>query len=405
MNKNNIKNLIIVLIRCVKNFSKTLVANIKKCFSCFVFLFRVVFSKTITLEKPEKDLNKIWPDKGNLPKVKVFEHLNVSVDLSIIIPMYNSEEYIVNCIESVLKQKTDFSYEIILVDDGSTDDTRLKIQKFLDSGVVKLIKQTNHGQSYSRNRAIEKASGRYIMMLDSDDLLLPDALQTMMRIAVEKNADIVEGTFKRFRNVFELENIEKAKLVLKKYSSTENPKFVLTSTGYSCGMVYKRELWSTLRYPEGYIFEDVITKFILRRKAKSAYKINIPVYAYRINDKSSSHKNLNLKHIDSIWVLPKIFSLCESEGAPFDGVFYLLALNHITILNYITVGRMSQEISQAAFYEMQIQLKSIYKYRPKHIPLAFFVLEQAVLKGRWDIWKDCSAMVVEYRMLKKWRER
>ena len=352
---------------------------------------------------PEKPLQDFFPDVGNLSKIIPFQTVIPEYDISIIIPMYNAAEYIVPCLESVLQQDLNASYEVLLIDDGSTDDTLERIAPYLARSEFKLIRQENHGQSYARNRAIEQSAGKYLFFLDADDLLLPGALEILFREAKKQKADIVECEKIRFHDVLE-PRITPNHYRLHLFNAAEQPLAVLTSTGYSAGILFDRNLWKTLRFPEGYIFEDVITKFILRRKANCIAKLDVALYGYRINHSSSSHQTLNLKHLDSVWVFPQIFALCKSEGVSLDSVFYLLALNHITILNAITVGRMPDDIAMAGFCEMQKQLKQLLPYRPKRIPKTFRILEKAVLQGNLEAWKLAADTVISYRLLSKWRE-
>ena len=115
--------------------------------------------------------------------------------VSIIIPVYNSETYVEECICSALNQ-TYRNLEIIVVNDGSTDDSihiieRLKLQ---DNRIV-CISQSNQGNSFARKTGVEKALGKYIQYLDADDTLINDAIERLVSKAEETNADIVSAPF------------------------------------------------------------------------------------------------------------------------------------------------------------------------------------------------------------------
>jgi glycosyltransferase involved in cell wall biosynthesis len=92
--------------------------------------------------------------------------------VSVIIPTYNRANYICEAIDSILAQ-TYADYEIIVVDDGSTDGTRQALQRWIDDGTICYYYQENRGESAARNHGIRKARGQYIAFLDSDDLFLP----------------------------------------------------------------------------------------------------------------------------------------------------------------------------------------------------------------------------------------
>ena len=121
-------------------------------------------------------------------------------DLQIIIPAYNVEKYLDQCLESVLNQKTRYSYNIVVIDDGSTDQTCKIADFYASDSRIKVIHQKNRGFSGARNKALENITGKYVMFVDSDDVLLPDAIQNLMDTAYSINADIVESGFYTFRN-------------------------------------------------------------------------------------------------------------------------------------------------------------------------------------------------------------
>ena len=96
--------------------------------------------------------------------------------LSIIIPAYNAEAYLPQCLDSILAQKHQ-GCEVIVVDDGSTDGTAALLERYPD---VKIVHQENHGMSTARNRGLDEARGEYILFVDSDDLLTDGALATLV---------------------------------------------------------------------------------------------------------------------------------------------------------------------------------------------------------------------------------
>lgn len=100
--------------------------------------------------------------------------------VSAIVPTYNAARYVTECLDSIAAQKGGISMETIVVDDGSTDDTREKVRAF---GAVRLIEQANAGPSAARNRGISEATGEYVAFLDSDDLWTEDKLAVQMEIA------------------------------------------------------------------------------------------------------------------------------------------------------------------------------------------------------------------------------
>ena len=401
------------LIRYLICVNIVLIKTTKLCFIWIirhvVIILRIIqcvflLKKTSEPINAEYDIGYYYCDRGKLSDNQGYYFKQTRFDLSIIIPFYNADKYIEECLNSILSQKTDFSYEIILVDDGSEDGSLTKINGFLNRTNIKLIKQENAGQSVARNKALQYTCGIYLMFVDADDVLLPNAIESLMIVAKETNSDIVEGSIVRFYNQISDEMIKESRGKSHIESNSKNPKFVLTSYGYSWAKVYRRELWTTLRFPEGYIFEDVITKYILRRKANQVAYIEDVVYGYRQNSQSSSHGSNRLKKLDSIWVLPKVFELCKQENAPRDDVFYLLSLNHIGLLNYITTKSQSTEIRLSCFAEMRKQLLSIQDCRPKRMPLMFRLLDRSILENKFEAWESIAETIQKLHLLKKWRE-
>lgn len=119
------------------------------------------------------------------------------MDLSIIIPVYNVEEYIHACIESIYEQGLeDASFEVIIVDDGSEDKSLERIAGFSGQHPnMTIIHQSNQGLSAARNNGLAAAKGEYVMLMDSDDLLFRDSLPLLLDKALESKADLVSADF------------------------------------------------------------------------------------------------------------------------------------------------------------------------------------------------------------------
>ncbi len=135
------------------------------------------------------------------------------IKISIIVPFYNAEKHINNCLNTLLKQNFNESYEIIMVNDASTDNSINEIKKN-NSQIIKIFSLTkNTGQSAARNLGIKNASGKYIFFMDVDDTIEIDTLSTLYNIAVKNDCDVVFCDFKRIEasvnqrnNIFNYEN-------------------------------------------------------------------------------------------------------------------------------------------------------------------------------------------------------
>ena len=113
-------------------------------------------------------------------------------DLEIIIPAYNEEKYIQQCMESVVSQKTSYRFHVTCVNDGSTDNTGLILERY-SSDNVSIIHQKNKGFSGARNTALRQTNGKYIMFVDSDDFIPQGSVQSLLECAFNTDADIVGG--------------------------------------------------------------------------------------------------------------------------------------------------------------------------------------------------------------------
>ena len=112
--------------------------------------------------------------------------------ISVIIPMYNMEKYIRYCLDCILYQTFD-DYEVILIDDASTDKTYEICRQICENNpaVILLKNEVNKGQQYSRNRGLDVAKGKYVYFMDSDDEILPKAMSVFYKKAEEEQADVV----------------------------------------------------------------------------------------------------------------------------------------------------------------------------------------------------------------------
>tara|TARA_B100000700_G_C14893040_1_gene783650 strand:- start:19 stop:1113 length:1095 start_codon:yes stop_codon:yes gene_type:complete len=126
--------------------------------------------------------------------------MSEQICISVIIPFYNAEKHINNCISSLLAQDFKKSFEIIMVDDASNDESKNIIRTYNIPFLKLLSLQSNSGQSTARNLGIENAEGKYIFFMDVDDLISQDTFSTLFNIAEKDDCDLVFSDFKRIEN-------------------------------------------------------------------------------------------------------------------------------------------------------------------------------------------------------------
>lgn len=125
-------------------------------------------------------------------------------DLGVVVPVYNAEQHIDECISSILRQKTRYTFHVIVINDGSTDKSREKLKKYETNEFVTVIDQENKEHSGARNTGLENCFGRYVTFVDADDRLPSNAFELLMNEAVKGDYDIVGGGYSRFEGEQEL---------------------------------------------------------------------------------------------------------------------------------------------------------------------------------------------------------
>ena len=246
------------------------------------------------------------------------------LDLSIIIPCYNVEKYVRECIESVLNQKTNFKYEVILINDGSKDNTLNILKEYEDKDNVILIDQKNRGLSGARNTGLQYVQGEYLMFVDSDDRLAKNAIENLLSVAYKENCEIVEGRYILFngKNTLFEEKINKKKYIVP----------IQDLKGYPWAKVIKSSLFQNLIYPEGYWFEDTIMKFLVYSRVKKAIQIHNIVYEYRKNNLGiTTTAKKNKKSVDSTWITELMISSLDKFNINMSKELYELVIKQCLV--------------------------------------------------------------------------
>ncbi len=207
--------------------------------------------------------------------------------ISIIIPIYKVEPFIVRCIDSVLHQ-TYRDIEIILVDDGSPDNCGKICDEYAikDSRIV-VIHKENGGLSSARNAALDICKGEYIMFVDSDDYVEPDFCEIALKTLNEKKVSCVSFGYYEFRNNQRTRYVTSQPRVLNAEEAIKQ-LIIRTDVVYNLAWnkIYHRSLFETIRYPHGKLYEDNGTTYKLFHLAGRIYVTDIPLYNYIRRDES-----------------------------------------------------------------------------------------------------------------------
>lgn len=273
-------------------------------------------------------------------------------NLSIVIPVYNAEKVIKKCLDSLISQKTDYKYQIILVNDGSTDNS-LNIIKDYESKYknVFVIDQSNGGASIARNRGIRSASGDYIGFVDSDDWVTEDYIEKLLSRAYATNADIVKCNHINY-SLTE----DKVLAVIRHDDFSVVGKFdlsIMSIKGYVWGGVIKKSIFDKVRFPEKYWYEDVIMRTLIMRLSNRYEHIDEELYYYALHQKNSS-KNLwkenGLKCLDFFYLMKYIMEETYRLGLDKDYVYRNIILYEFGALMWQRTKHLDKKMRKKIFF-------------------------------------------------------
>ena len=248
--------------------------------------------------------------------------------ISIIVPVYNVESYLEECLESI-KNQTYADIEVILVNDGSTDGSREICEQYCEKDIrFRLINQENQGQSVARNRGVKESVGQFIMFVDSDDVINKNLLEVLLPY-MKTEVDIVECRMTRKKEEFFL---NKTSTIVFEGNSKEA---ILNCIAFKevkyCAFkkLYRREIVEKIPFLEGYIYEDVFTGINYLKHIRKIVVIDYIGYYYRVRANSTMTKSFNEKDLDIFKVGNQLIdSFKDDENMlPYIG-YFMFYLGH-----------------------------------------------------------------------------
>ena len=241
--------------------------------------------------------------------------------LSVIVPIYNVQSYLLECLQSLNRQSLD-QIEVLLVDDGSTDSSGDIARKYAaeHDGFFYYFKE-NGGLGNARNYGIKLATGDYLAFLDSDDIIPDTAYEDMYALAVKHDCDIVTGGVARFnssgRHPSGLHN--KALIGLPEITHiSESPSLHYDTT--STNKIYKRQFWvdEGFCFPEGILYEDIPVAVPAHYRAKKVGVLNRTVYLWRTREgfgASITQQRLERRNfLDRLEIIRRLDAILEKQG-------------------------------------------------------------------------------------------
>lgn len=257
--------------------------------------------------------------------------------VSVIVPVYNAERYLNQCISSIANQ-TLSDIEIIAINDGSTDDS-LNVLDELSikyKGKLKIYSKENGGAGSARNIGIENACGEFIKFVDADDYLNVDILEKMYTIAKDFNVSLVRGNYQTVIGPFKMKDkcswsdIEGSQVV----DVSKNKDYIVTETPGIGNKLFSRELIGDLRFPEKTKWEDLAIMPIVIASSEKVFHMDEPVYNYRVNMNTTIKDFINtipnildiIRCVDNIETQMKLRGLSEEYKGQIESLYILHTL-------------------------------------------------------------------------------
>ena len=278
--------------------------------------------------------------------------------LSIIIPAYNVEMYLSDCLESLVSNSFGLDpnlVEIIIVNDGSTDNTLNIALSFSNSfDFIKVYDKPNGGLSDARNYGIDKARGDYLSFIDSDDIIKNNFINDVLKVInTQKDVDVISFNVVKFYS--------------EPVSFKENFKFYEVQQDFycskpliACNKIYNQSLFESLRYPQGKFYEDVWTTPSIIYNSKKFVHIDNDYYGYR-QRLGSITANVDSKYLDIIGALNVIAS--HTENNFIKNVFVSQFFTLIFLSLRLPLTEASRNISLVIDFFNNIQNIKPYKNR------------------------------------------
>ena len=303
--------------------------------------------------------------------------------ISVIVPVYNVENYIGECIDSILTQTMN-SFELILVDDGSKDESGRICDEYaeLDSR-IRVIHRENGGLSSARNRGLDEAKGDYICFVDSDDSIRPVFLERLYEGITRCGADLALCDMDAQRladSSKETATFKNSEVVKLSCRDAEKWLYDQTSREYvlmvvACDKMFDKKLFNGLRFPVGRLHEDEFMIGRVLSRAKDISFIPDKLYVYRDNTSgiTSDANRFNLRHFDVIDAYMERISGAMDDGDPEFAIatlkialykcarFYGEGKNQGAADFAATAGKRYREVFRK--YKVLLNLKQRMKYR------------------------------------------
>lgn len=255
------------------------------------------------------------------------------LSLSIIVPIYNVEKYVHSCLESIFRQgMTDDTFEVILVNDGTPDHSMEVISDYIQAHHnIKIIEQQNQGLSMARNNGMQKATGEYLIFVDSDDMLIDYCLPPLLKKAVESEIDLLIADYCEIdkKGICNCNQQADSNSISYLTEKTGEESFLNDLSPYDCHVwhnIYRRKFLvdNNIKFIPNIIYEDIPFTHECYIKAKKCLIINYPMYFYRKGHAQSITSHFTKKSgLDYVTAIAKTWELTYTKGLSPKVIFKL----------------------------------------------------------------------------------
>ena len=303
------------------------------------------------------------------------------IDMSVIIPVYNVEEYLSECVDSLMHQG-DLDLEIILINDGSTDNSGVIADQYAErDNRINVIHQDNGGASAARNAGLERAKGEYIAFLDSDDWIKKDSLCELYHEAIKYQADVVMGNLMYYRQgkIIDNNNYNLAPKEIRYIPFSGKEGFIRLAKVWAyapmaCNYIYRKNYLVNIqaRFEEGIMAEDELWSPVVLCQAEKMVIVDVNFYCYRQREGSVMQSAGIRKRLDALFrVTDRLFAFADR--------FTFLGDNG--------------ELKNWLYVIIFLQYSSLFKFLSKIKDTLYIVPEHHLNR----FWRDCWEMMPEPR--------
>lgn len=233
--------------------------------------------------------------------------------VSIIVPAYNVETTLRACLDGVLAQ-TYSRLEILLIDDGSKDGTELICKEYAAADKrISLIRKENGGLAAARNTGLDRCTGELVAFIDSDDVVAPEHIELLCDIMPEGVRGVSMTNLTPFKGVFSPSQVPSRMQTMEPVEAVREVFYQGAFDTCAQGKLFCRDLWDGVRFPEGYVHEDLPTIYSVLLRSEGVCYAYSQTYGYRYNASGLNHSKTTSKKIETVALVEEVVSEIDAS--------------------------------------------------------------------------------------------